>query len=199
MSCAWVHGAWSIETVEVTASTNDDVRALARDGAPDGTVVVARRQEHGRGQWNRVWESPEGGLYFSALLRPEAPMRDWPALSPAIAAAVRTALVECFGIDSDAVRVKEPNDVVCDAGKLCGIVLEAFDGECVVVGIGVNVFRPAVPIVTDGRNVPAYIQDLAAPGFLPHISSISGNREAHAVLDALLCRILESIEDACIC
>lgn len=126
-------------------------------------------------------------------------MRDWPALSPAIAAAVRTALVECFGIDSDAVRVKEPNDVVCDAGKLCGIVLEAFDGECVVVGIGVNVFRPAVPIVTDGRNVPAYIQDLAAPGFLPHIPSISGNREAHAVLDALLCRILESIEDVCIC
>ncbi len=189
------HGRWVIRTVDSTASTNDDIRALARSGAPDGTVVVARRQEHGRGQWNRVWVSPEGGLYFTVLLRPETPARDWPALSPAVAAAVRSALVGYFGMDPDAVRVKCPNDIICDAGKLCGTVLEAFDATCVAVGIGVNVFHPAQPVRTDGRNVPAYAVDLASHDALMRLMGADcAGQTTCAVLDGLLDAILDSLD-----
>nr|MDA3875272.1 HTH domain-containing protein [Kiritimatiellia bacterium] len=35
---------------EVTGSTNDDLRLLAREGAPEGSVVVSEVQETGRGR-----------------------------------------------------------------------------------------------------------------------------------------------------
>ncbi len=192
-------GPWRIRTVDVTASTNDDVRLLAKAGAPQGSVVVARRQEAGRGQWRRVWKSPEGGLYFSFLLRPGTSADEWPAMSPAIAADVREALIGHFGIDPAAIRVKLPNDIVCDRGKLCGIVLEAFDGDCVVVGIGVNVLPPAEPIVTDGRNVPAYAVELADAAWVGAAQAgmpegrtwpKAGTPEACSALDGLLEAIL---------
>lgn len=199
---------------DTTASTNDDVWELAVQRAPEGSVVVSRSQKQGRGQWGRVWVSPEGGLYFSLLLRPTAPQSEWPQLSSAVARAVcRVVRMEC-GVNPDAyeieaapssagglhepsempegavassvvaavkklvagegksqdapasvrladsIHVKHPNDVVCDAGKICGISLEARNG-CVVIGCGVNVFHPDRPIETDGRNTPAYLVDVA--------------------------------------
>lgn len=185
---------FEIHRRDVTESTNDDVWALAEQGAPEGTVVVARSQTRGRGQWGRVWVSPEGGLYFSFLLRPSMPQSEWPVLSPAIARALcRVVRREC-GLDSDegvagaggasSVRVKRPNDVVCDEGKICGISLDARDG-CIVVGCGINVFHPDRAIQTDGRNQPAYLCDLAQDG-------VGASDQAY--LDALLDAFLESIQ-----
>lgn len=180
---------FSILRKDTTASTNDDVWGLAAQGAPEGAVVVARNQKQGRGQWGRVWVSPEGGLYFSLLLRPSLPQSAWPQLSPAIARAMcRVVCMEC-GVDDDSIRVKHPNDVVCDAGKICGISLEARDG-CVVVGCGVNVFHPDRPIETDGRNVPAYLVDLAE-GRL----GVPSKEYLDALLDALLAAIAHEIEE----
>lgn len=188
---------FAIQRKDATESTNDDVWELARQGAAEGTVVVARSQRRGRGQWGRVWVSPEGGLYFSLLLRPVAPQREWPAISPAVARALcRVVRMEC-GVDPDAlgteggsaapgcrmadsIRVKHPNDVVCDGGKICGISLEARDG-CVVVGCGINVFHPGRPVETDGRNEPVYLVDLAE-GRL----GVFGEPYLDALLDALL-------------
>ena len=54
---------------------------LAAEGASEGTLVWAARQERGRGRLGRVWESPEGGAYFSLILRPSRPPREIPQLS----------------------------------------------------------------------------------------------------------------------
>lgn len=159
---------FSIIRKDVTGSTSEDLRTLAQEGASEGTVVVARRQESGHGQWGRTWVSPEGGLYFSVLLRPTAPQSEWAQLSPRIAEAVAGVVrAECAAPEG-VVRVKLPNDVVCDQGKLCGILLEAKNGA-VIVGCGVNVFRPHDPVVTDGRNVPAYMEDLGLPSRNPEV------------------------------
>lgn len=172
---------FSVQKVRATDSTNDDLWELVAKGAPEGTAVRALRQNAGRGQWGRVWMSPEGGLYFSVLLCPRMPESCWARLSPALAGAVAGVVREECGLDEERVWVKCPNDVVCDQGKLCGISLDARRG-CVVVGCGVNVFHADRPIETDGRNVPAYMCDLG----LAELPSV-------AYLDALMEKLLAAM------
>ena len=60
-----------IRTAEVTGSTNDDIKALAENGAEEGTVVIAGAQTSGKGRLGRSFYSPaNSGLYMSILLRP---------------------------------------------------------------------------------------------------------------------------------
>jgi BirA family biotin operon repressor/biotin-[acetyl-CoA-carboxylase] ligase len=128
-----------------TRSTNDDARSLARGGAGEGTVVLASRQTAGRGRLGRTWESPDGGAYFSAVLKPLVS----PAGVASVALAVALGIAE--GLESlDCVpSVKWPNDVFVGGGKVAGVLLEmAAESDrvdWVVVGVGVNVRRPTVP------------------------------------------------------
>ena len=50
-------------------STNNALKKLAAQGAPDGTVLWASEQTAGRGRLGRSFLSPEGGLYLSMLWR----------------------------------------------------------------------------------------------------------------------------------
>lgn len=83
-----------IRTVPETHSTNDDVAALARDGAPEGTWLRADRQTGGRGRQGRVWVSPPGNLHASTLvrLRPADPPAPTLALVAAVALHEATSL-----------------------------------------------------------------------------------------------------------
>src|ERR1035437_9354383 len=57
---------------ESLGSTQDQARAEAQDGAPDGALVWALEQTAGRGRMDRAWSSRRGeGLWFSVVLRPE--------------------------------------------------------------------------------------------------------------------------------
>jgi BirA family biotin operon repressor/biotin-[acetyl-CoA-carboxylase] ligase len=138
-----------------TGSTNDDARALAREGAAEGTVVLASRQTLGRGRLGRTWESPEGGAYFSAVMRPQVAPSRVASLALAVALGVSRGL-ESLGVASE---VKWPNDVFAAGGKMAGVLLEmtaeADRVDWVVVGIGVNVRAPE-------SRVPgaAYLDDI---------------------------------------
>ncbi len=121
---------------EKLGSTNQEALRLAREQAPSGTVVLARRQTHGRGRLNRTWESPEGGLYFSLLLRPpsSAPL----SLLPLTAAVAVASALEDYGVPA---RIRWPNDVLVAGKKAAGILLEldqSLAETVVVVGVGVN-------------------------------------------------------------
>ena len=61
------------DTVE---STNITARELAAKGAPEGTAVVAARQEGGKGRRGRSFFSPKGGVYVSMVLRPQLPAEE---------------------------------------------------------------------------------------------------------------------------
>lgn len=122
-----------IRAVPETGSTNDDVAALARAGAAEGTWLRANRQTGGKGRQGRAWVSPPGNLYASTLVRmqPEDP----PAPTLALVAAV--AMHEIVAIYAPAVRIKWPNDLLFDGAKLAGILLER-EGDAVILGFGVN-------------------------------------------------------------
>lgn len=133
----------AFDTVE---STNDVARALAGEGAPEGTLVWAKTQTAGRGRRGRGWHSPSGNLFLSALLRPGVPAAEAAQLSFAAALAVYDAAADLLprGVR---VELKWPNDVLVDARKVSGILLETAEGPAggapsLVVGIGVNVAAP---------------------------------------------------------
>ncbi|KGO33665.1 hypothetical protein JT06_13305 [Desulfobulbus sp. Tol-SR] len=120
-------------------STMNRAMDLARAGCPPYTVVVADRQLQGRGRMQRQWQSEEGGLYFSMVLRPTLLPRVCPVINLAVALDLVATLARCCGI---AARVKWPNDVLVDGRKIAGILsqmeVEADQVAFINVGIGLN-------------------------------------------------------------
>ncbi len=136
-------------------STNRVARALARDGAPEGTVVYAARQSAGRGRLGKRFHSPQGGLYMSVVLRPVLHSEELMALTACVSVAVHRALRDS-GILS---QIKWVNDLFLNGRKICGILCEGqFSCETpdfIIAGIGLNLLPDATlpaelqPIVTD--------------------------------------------------
>ncbi len=122
-----------------TESTNDIVLRAAEGGEAEGFVAFAESQTKGRGQFGRKWSSAEGlGLWFSVLLRPRWSPVMLPQMTPLVAVTVADTLAGVSGLD---VRIKPPNDLLCNGKKLAGILSEARTGRevFVVVGVGLNV------------------------------------------------------------
>jgi len=131
----FVKKAYVFDTVN---STNATARDLAKTGAAEGSIVIARTQLQGRGRFERVWESPEGGLYLSLILRPNVPP-DKSSLLSFIAALAAVKTMRGYGVLA---TIKWPNDVRVHGKKIAGILLESEGNgqriEYVVVGIGIN-------------------------------------------------------------
>jgi BirA family biotin operon repressor/biotin-[acetyl-CoA-carboxylase] ligase len=138
-------------------STNDEILALARAGAPHGTGVTAGAQTAGRGRAGRAWHSPPGAnLYLSALLRVTAAPAITLAAGIAVCDAVRAAGVA-------AARLKWPNDVLVGDRKLAGILAEASAGT-IVLGIGVDVDGRRADLPPELAAIATSIRDeLGAP------------------------------------
>ena len=137
---------WRLVALDSVGSTNDEAARLADAGAPEGTVVWARRQTGGRGRRGRTWASPVGNLYTSTILRPGC----------AAARAAELGFVAALAVSDivpagRAVRLKWPNDVLVDGGKVAGILLESATDQTgavqhVIAGVGINVgFAPQLP------------------------------------------------------
>jgi len=113
----------------VTGSTSVDARELAARGAPHGTLVTALEQREGRGRQGRSWLAPPGQALLCSLV-----LREPPALLPLVAG---VAVAELAGPRA---ALKWPNDVLVDARKVSGILIEGRPQEgWAVLGIGVNV------------------------------------------------------------
>ena len=142
-----------------TGSTNDDLTLLARDGAPEGTVVGADRQSAGRGRRGRTWLAASGhALLVSVLLRPGVP----PVEAGLLPLVVAVGAAEALGDDA---RIVWPNDLLIDDRKVAGILCEmSADQERVawaVAGIGLNV--RSAPDLDDARWSPGALADRGAP------------------------------------
>ena len=158
-----------LTVTEKTGSTNDDLKAAAREGAADYTVRIAQRQIGGRGREGRRFFS-EGGLYLSVLL----PWRDdsAPFVTQIAAIAVARAL-ECAANVTP--TIKWVNDLYLNGKKICGILTESVvvkETRRLIVGIGVNAG-------TTETKFPAELQSIAGSVFCDK------NALAAAILNAL--------------
>lgn len=115
--------------LRTTGSTSDRARALARAGAPHGTLVTAGEQLAGRGRHGRGWSAPPGRALLMSLVLRDAP--------PLLALSSAVAVAEVVGPQA---AIKWPNDVLVGGRKVAGILAESRPPErWVVLGIGVNV------------------------------------------------------------
>jgi BirA family biotin operon repressor/biotin-[acetyl-CoA-carboxylase] ligase len=140
---------------EEVDSTQRMLRELARDGAPEGSVVLAERQVRGRGRRERGWISLPGGVALSVLLTPRIPPDRISQFLLLAGVAVAEAISQQSGIRTG---LKWPNDVLLEGKKICGILAEmSSDAERIehlILGLGLN-------LNTLEDAIPAEIRDLA--------------------------------------
>ncbi len=132
-----------IHVIPETGSTNDDMKAMAAYGAPDGTVIVTDKQKSGKGRMGRSFFSPQSGVYLSMLLRPETDVIQALHYTVVAAVAVCRTVEKLSGRKA---QIKWVNDVYVDGRKVCGILAEgSVSGdrpEWIIVGIGTNITPP---------------------------------------------------------
>ncbi len=157
-----------IQVFEEIDSTNTEAKRQARNGAPDGTVLVANSQRNGRGRLGRNFYSPQdGGVYFSILLRPTLPAEDTVLITVAASVQVAEAIQSVCGVYPD---IKWVNDLYYEGKKVCGILAELVSdsetGNAVVLGVGINCYT----------EFPDELQDIA--GNVPCVEDIKNRLAA---------------------
>lgn len=162
-------------------STNTYAARLAREGAPEGTVVIADMQTGGKGRLGRTWVSPPHvNLYLSLILRPPVSIATAPSINLLAGVAVAETIASVCGL---APSIKWPNDVLVNGKKVCGILAEmqasARTLEAVILGIGVNINAPL-------SAFPEALRDKASSLLL-----VSGRQIERSLLTAALLTSLE--------
>ena len=156
-----------VELLESTTSTLDVAHRIAGQGAPAGTLVIANEQTAGRGRGGKTWQSnPGAGLWLTLIERP-ANSSGLGVLSLRVGLAAAEAL-DRFA--SEPIRLKWPNDLYVDNGKLGGVLVEARwreqTVEWVAIGLGVNVTAPPPEVVASAAGLEAGTERLDVLGEL---------------------------------
>lgn len=145
-----MHTDWVAKEVlyfDTIDSTNTKAQELAEKGYPSGTLVVADKQDSGKGRRGRSWVSPSGtGIFMTLMIKPDINPNNASMLTLVAALAVAKAITSVTGEEA---LIKWPNDIVVNSKKVCGILTEMnaqFDYiNHIVVGIGINVHNESFP------------------------------------------------------
>lgn len=154
---AW-RGRWGVPALRIfrrVGSTNDIAKAMAEDGAAQGTLLLADEQTRGRGRRGRAWSAPPGtSLSMSMVVRP-------PTLGATRVLTLRLGLAAARAIERllpVPITIKWPNDLEAAGRKTAGILCEATVVEDrvvhVIAGLGINVRAP-------GQGWPAELAERA--------------------------------------
>ncbi len=174
----WPEGYGRVILEEVDSTLDEARRRHPTTAAP--TWILARRQKAGRGRRGRAWIQPAGN-FAATLLLPDAGPPAQAALRSFVAALAVADALAGLGVET---RLKWPNDVLLDGGKLAGILLEGLPGGGLAVGIGVNLAAAPEPeAVEPGALAPVALTPargvaVAPPDFLTLLARAWAAREA---------------------
>jgi BirA family biotin operon repressor/biotin-[acetyl-CoA-carboxylase] ligase len=161
-----------IISLEQTDSTNSFMlRLLKSENIYEGTVVVTRKQEQGRGQRGTSWESEPGknltlSIFLCPLfLKPDEQFFLNKVISLGVAEFVISLLKREKG---KKVKIKWPNDIYIGNKKVAGILIEnSVSGKWLqhsIAGIGINInqekFSSCIPNPTSLKIVTGKEFDL---------------------------------------
>lgn len=174
-------------------STNNYCKLLASKDKNRNALVVSNKQLNGRGRLGRVFESPEGGIYFSLLLNTKKSSADNLLVTSVASIAVSRAIKKVCNIDT---KIKWVNDIYLNDKKVCGILTEGIiDMEVgriasMVVGIGINFATPKKAFAPELASILTSLYD--GDSEIP--LDVSMNKLVVTVIDELLI-IWNNIED----
>ena len=130
---------WRAQVLLSVGSTNTRLMERCRDRSVHGEVLTAEFQSLGRGRRGRQWVGPVArNIALSLGFATAQPPFQLGSASLVVGLAVREALAD---LGAAPLALKWPNDVLSDAAKVCGILVEVGAGEPnhLIVGVGVNV------------------------------------------------------------
>lgn len=132
----------TIHYLEECTTTQEIAQQLARDGAADGTIVIAESQTEGKGRMMRPWESTKGkGIWMTVIVRPNVLPHQAPQFTLIAAVAIVNAMKSLYK-NFDPV-IKWPNDILINNQKCTGILTEMLAEidrvDALLIGIGINV------------------------------------------------------------
>lgn len=126
---------------EEMESTQDLAKKIAKGNSKHGTLVITDNQSKGRGTKGRTWVASKGkNITMTLLVKKEWKIEKLEGLTIKIAEAIQGAIQELF---SYSLTIKEPNDLLLNGKKICGILTESSTTlstvNYVLIGIGFNV------------------------------------------------------------
>lgn len=163
-------------------STNTRAAQLARDGAAEGTLVLARQQTAGRGRQGRSWSSPpDAGIALSVILRPQIPLQRLPLITLATGAACASAIEQTCGIK---LGLKWVNDLTYGGKKVGGILAE-MPGQALVIGLGINIRLDLESLPEDLKAKVEWLENITATPVSPNLIVIALARKLEDEYNAL--------------
>lgn len=131
----------SVHIFDEVDSTQNVAQRLVREGAPEGTLVLAERQTAGRGRLGRHWHSPKGkGIYMSLVVKPDIPLHLIPHMTLLAAVALSRAVRQT--VPGVSPGIKWPNDLLLRGRKISGILMESSAEnealQVIVAGVGIS-------------------------------------------------------------
>lgn len=139
-------------------STNAEARRRAEAGEAGPVWLVGLRQTAGRGRRGRAWETGEGNLAATLLLRTDKPPAEAAQVSFVAALAVADMLA-CY-VPASLVSLKWPNDPLLGGLKVSGILIESgvspHGGLWLAVGVGVNLARKPIDSERPATSIATY-------------------------------------------
>ncbi|HET7629290.1 MAG TPA: biotin--[acetyl-CoA-carboxylase] ligase [Bacillales bacterium] len=146
----------TVHFYDQVASTQEIAHKYAREGEPEGTLIVSDEQTVGRGRLGRPWHSPKrSGIWMSLILRPPIPPQQAPQLTLLAAVGIVKGLYKAADLQCE---IKWPNDILVEGKKLVGILTELQADpdrvHSVIVGIGMNVN-------TEREQFPGELREIA--------------------------------------
>ena len=119
-------------------STNDYAKQHLKD-LEDGTIISAKIQNAGRGQFDRIWLSSEEDIKISLVIKQDIDTKNIYDFSLLPAAALLRLLHEL----NIRAQIKWPNDIIVNDRKIAGILVEtSFVSNKligIIIGVGLNI------------------------------------------------------------
>lgn len=154
-------GKQQLVILEKTDSTNIQARKLAEQEAPEGSIIIAEDQTHGRGRKDRHWFSmAEKSIMMSMILRPDLPPEKAPRITLLAAVALARTLIDLTDLE---IKIKWPNDILVNGRKLAGISTGLSTDmdrvNYIILGLGMNIH-------TEQNDFPEELQSIATSIFI---------------------------------
>ncbi|MFW9848478.1 MAG: biotin--[acetyl-CoA-carboxylase] ligase [Candidatus Thorarchaeota archaeon] len=182
-------------------STNSYAKRLLRNGLTSEAIIIAERQNQGKGRANRIWYSPLGGLYMTLVLRRECQPHRCSLFSFVLALSISQVLEKQASLQID---LKWPNDILVSGKKIGGILseLEVNESEAPVIllGVGINLnvkvsdfpselFKSATSVLSETGN-SIHIESV--------IAQIVNSMDSYLIQDPTLSSIVPQYRPRCI-